>query len=435
MTDKNYKYERDELQDISVMESIITGYILRNYNKIQVGTFNKIATTLGLDKRSKESIVALLEHIHSDPALKEWHSLAIEGQVGVEDLEQYTSFDEDEPVKPIEEKGIQQTVAPYILANEEVLANNREFREVQRTGAHVERLFSGLKSYLADEFTKNDIANPQYIRPKGTDTFAEKELVLGLSDWHVGALVTNPDTGGYDFNKLTNRVSELAVEAVNTAHAQGINHIHAYFIGDLIEHINMRNVNQAFEAEFPATEQIAKGIRLIYDVLVYLSSEVQQVTFGIVGGNHDRFQGNKNDKVFNDNVAYLTLDMLFFFKDLGTLPSNITLIDNREDVYSFVDEVAGKTIKVVHGDMEAKREDVKIRKHIRRDDIDYLIMGHIHTTRIIQEDYSRFHIYVGSPMGANNYSSENNLPTTSPSQFILVLDKLKDRPMFSPIIL
>ena len=122
-------------------------------------------------------------------------------------------------------------------------------------------------------------------------------------------------------------------------------------------------------------------------------------------------------------------------QDLGSLHKNVTLIDNRKDVYSFKDNVAGKRIKVVHGDNEGKKVDVKIPKHIKEEVIEYLIMGHIHTTRIIQEDYSRFHVYVGSPMGANNYSAENNLPTTSPAQLIMVLDPKVDSPQFMPIFL
>lgn len=211
--------------------------------------------------------------------------------------------------------------------------------------------------------------------------------------------------------------------------------MHVYHIGDIIEHINMRNVNQAFEAEFPATEQIAKGIRVLVETLNVLAKAGLDVTFGMVGGNHDRFQGNKNDKIHNDNVAYLVVDQLHFMQDLGSLHKNVTLIDNRKDVYSFKDNVAGKRIKVVHGDNEGKKVDVKIPKHIKEEVIEYLIMGHIHTTRIIQEDYSRFHVYVGSPMGANNYSAENNLPTTSPAQLIMVLDPKVDSPQFMPIFL
>ena len=64
-----------------------------------------------------------------------------------------------------------------------------------------------------------------------------------------------------------------------------------------------------------------------------------------------------------------------------------------------------------------------------------MIMGHIHTSRIVQEDFHRYHIYEGSTMGANNYSQENNLPTTSPSQLMILLEKGSDSPTFKPVML
>lgn len=435
MTKDNYNFSREELQDLMVMESVITGYLYRTYNRMPVTNYNKIATSLGLDKRNKESLLDLLAVIAEDKDLTKWHMLAIEGSIGVEDLENYNSFSNEVPVKTIGQEGIHNVIAPYIVANEEVLANNREFRDIQKSGAHVERLFTGLKHYMHKEFVEKKLNEPQYIVLKQPTGNSNKELIVGLSDWHVGAKVDNIDTGGYSFDILKRRLNQFVTETIEAINLYDIQHVHMYFVGDLIEHINMRNVNQAFEAEFPATEQISKGKRLIYDTISAIASQVPYLTFGAVGGNHDRFQGNKADKIYNDNVAYLLVDELLMLQELGALPKNVDIIDNRSDVYSFVDRVAGKNVKVTHGDTEAKKDDVKIRKHIRREDIDYLIMGHVHTSRIVQEDYSRYQVYIGSTMGANNYSTENNFPTTIPSQLLMVLDTEKDAPIFNPVML
>ncbi|UYB00660.1 hypothetical protein GMNKNHGO_00033 [Enterococcus phage vB_Efa29212_3e] len=326
-------------------------------------------------------------------------------------------------------------LSSYVVENQAVLARNREFGKLQREGAYLDHLISGLKTYLLAEL--KDMSSLKYISKnlKAPKVSSDRELILCLSDWHIGAFVNNIDTGGYNFEIFKERLEKLLEEVFQVAMEQDIKKIHVYHIGDIIEHINMRNVNQAFEAEFPATEQIAKGIRVIADTLNLLAKAEFEVSFGMVGGNHDRFQGNKNDKIHNDNVAYLVVDQLHFLQELGALNKDIKLVDNRSDVYSFKDTVAGKRIKVTHGDTEGKKVDVKIPKHIKDEVIDYLIMGHIHTTRIIQEDFSRFHVYVGSPMGANNYSAENNLPTTSPAQLIMVLDPERDTPQFMPVFL
>lgn len=131
---------------------------------------------------------------------------------------------------------------------------------------------------------------------------------------------------------------------------------------------------------------------------------------------------------------YIALSQLISFKENGMLP-NVEIINNLNDNYSLDDKIFDKNILVVHGDHEKKGAEVKIPSHIKDSVVDYLIMGHIHTTRIVQEDYSRFQVYVGSPMGANNYSKDLNLPTTAPSQMLMVITEGIDSPMFQPVFL
>lgn len=425
---------RDNLQETPVMEAIILGYIVRIDNKISLGRYNKIAKMLELDRRTKEEMVLLRNEVQDDKRLTQYFEEALKGNISINDLEVVSSRGQEQPYKPIETEGEFETLAPYVVAHEEALAINREFKQAQRTGAHFERMFNGLKHHLVKEL-KLDNQLKITTTESRIPVVQDKELILALSDWHVGARVDRSETGGYNYSILVDRVSKMVKEAVNTAKQHDINRVHCFFIGDLIEHISMRNVNQAFEAEFPATEQIAKGIRLLTDVINELAKEIKHVNFGIVGGNHDRFQGNKNDKIYNDNVAYVVLDTLLLLQHTGGIPSNVTIIDNREDVYSFVTKVAGHPVKVIHGDTEAKKDDTKIRKHIRREEISYLFLGHIHTARIIQEDYSRYHVYVGSTMGTNNYSTENNFPTTDPTQCLVILERDKHQPIFNPITL
>lgn len=416
-----------DLDNPIYISAVIVGSIQRAFNKIQPGKYNILAQEFGINKENRDSIKTLVQTIQEDPELTEIYKMASTGKYTVNDLRRDKGEESNQ--------SLFQTLAPYAIDNQETLANNREFNKIQREGAYLNHLIDGLHENLLREY--GSFSKPKYIMVNKKVSFnkTKKEMILCLADWHIGAFVNNIDTGGYDFKILQERLDHLVSEVTKTIKNQGITRVHIYHIGDIIEHINMRNVNQAFEAEFPATEQIAKGIRVLVEVLNAIASLDVKVTFGMTGGNHDRFQGNKNDKIHNDNVAYLVVDQLFFLQSLGGLADNITLIDNRSDVYSFKDTVANKRIKVVHGDHEAKKTDVKITKHIKDEVINYLIMGHIHTTRIIQEDYARFHVYVGSTMGANNYSQENNLPMTQPSQMAICLDPDTDSPIFQPIFM
>lgn len=407
MTDKMEQMREGLTEDkrYLVGPTIIFGYLIGTKQSVRVSQYNKVAKEFGEDL---VDAVMLKDHsmeIYKDQQLLNLMTGVITGKVDIEEL-----YD-------VDTKDMYVNTLPYVVAHEESLASAREFRQTMRNGAHMERLLNGLKTHMSSELAKAQFHKaPPTIGKRDDDEYS---MIINLSDWHVGAIVHNDETGGYSYDILEDRLDTYLEEVLNLILKFDITQVHVLHLGDWIEHINMRNVNQAFEAEFSATEQIVKATRLIVKFLEKLSSHVS-VTFGGIGGNHDRFQGNKADKVYNDNVALIILDSLFLIQEHGGL-SNVTLLDNRDDVYSLEFELAGRRVKAVHGDHEGKKVDQKIPKHIKSQVLDILLMGHIHTSRTVQEDYARFHHYCGSPMGANSYSKENNFPTTKPSQSVIVL--------------
>ena len=426
--------ERELLKTQDGAYAVIMGYLKAERGKIAPSVFNKLSAELGYPKMRKADLVDFAKQINEDKELFNLYDKACQRTIKLEDLT-YTVEDPESDVPfsiGLKEQDVFNQVTSFLIDNEDNNARLRELRKLQREGVYMNILMDNLKKHLAEEL--KGMPRAKYIKTEVPESQpGDMHLILLFADWHIGALVFNEATGGYDFVKLKGKVQNAVTQVLNIVRTLGIKHIYCFHLGDTIEHIDMRNVNQAYEAEFPATEQIAKGTRLIADVLITLSKEVH-VTFGIVSGNHDRFSGNKDDKVYNDNAAYLILDMLFWAQDtLGQLP-NVTLIDNRKDTYELIVKVAGKRIKVKHGDHERKKDDVKIPKHIKEEPIDFFIMGHIHTTRIIQEDYSRFHVYVGSPMGGNNFSKELNLPTTYGSQMLMILTEGMKSPIFVPLL-
>lgn len=426
--DKLTKKEKELLASQEGAFAVIMGYLKSERGKIAPSVFNKIAKKLNYPRQSKEDLIKLAEDISENRELYELYSKGFERIIKLDDVPSH-----NEETERLSEAELFSHVTNFLVDNEDTNANLREMRKLQREGVYMKILMRNLKKYLVEEL--KGMPRAKYIqtvvpeRKKG-----DRSLVLLLSDWHVGALTFNEDTGGYNFDKLKKTVHSILKQTLEVVQELDIKHVYVFHLGDIIEHISMRNVNQAFDSEFPATKQIAKAQRLLVDMLSQLSKQVH-VTFGIVAGNHDRFDGNKADKVYNDNASYIILDTLFMLQESFGQLTNVTLIDNREDTYEFIQEVSGKNIKVKHGDTEKKKDDVKIPKHIKNKPIDYYVMGHIHTTRIVQEDYSRFHVYVGSTMGANNYSKELSLPTTGASQMMMVLTEGSDTPMFIPLMI
>lgn len=429
--------ERISLEEKALLQTregafvALMGYLKAERGKIAPSVFNKFAAELMYDKASKGDLMQLAGMLEEDEELKNVYTKAFERIIRLEDIPQKDSYEDEEEEHPLSEPEAFARLTNFLIDSEDNNARLRELRKLQREGIYMKILMDNLQKELIQEF--QGMPRAKYLKTEPVaPQVGDRSLILLFSDWHLGALVFNEDTGGYNFKKLTGSVQKAMNQALAMVEELNIKNVYVFHLGDMIEHISMRKVNQAFESEFPATKQIAKANRLLVDMLSVLSKQVH-VTFGLIAGNHDRFDGNKNDKIYNDNIAYILLDNLFMLQeDLGQLP-NVTLIDNREDTYSFTITVAGRKIKVTHGDHEQKKSDVKIPRHIKKEPIDMMIMGHVHTTRIIQEDYDRFHVYVGSTLGANNFSKELNLPTTSPAQMVIVLTEGSRTPMFIPL--
>ena len=408
------------------VSAIIFGHLVKTFGKVTVTNMNKLLVELGYDRINAKELNELASSLGENPELGTLVDKAVSGEITLEQLENYYTEE-----KVYETKSLHDVITPYQVEHQRVLADNRAFNKIQREGAFTKILFEDLKADLKREFA--NLAKPSYKFVNMAPTpDSGIELIVTLADFHIGAVVVNPSTGGYNFNILLDRLSQYMDEIEDMVKLYNVERIHIYNLGDQIEHLTMRSVNQAFETEFTAIEQITVAIRVMVDFIQQIE-RLAPVTCGMVGGNHDRFQGNKNEKVYNDNAAYIILDTLFLLQEQGLL-QRTELIDNRHDVYSFETKVQGKVIKVTHGD-NLKGVGNNIPKFIKTHAIDYLITGHVHNMKTIQEDFDRIHFVVSSIMGANNYSKELLLNESKPSQTLLVLSKKLKGPIIHPVFL
>ena len=309
-----------------------------------------------------------------------------------------------------------QVLNPYHVDKQKELANAREFNQIQRNGAYMAILMEGVRDHLSKELKHIDV---NYTLSETTKERKDRTVIVNLSDLHIGALVINKQTGGYNFSILLERLEEYKREVTKVIELFKPNRIVLNGLGDYIEHINMRNVNQAFEAEFTATEQVAKATKVLLDFLLFLNTFELPVDFYMILGNHDRFVGNKSDAIYNDSVAYIILDTLLLLKESSDILPYVSIYDNREDMYNARYQVNGLNVVLDHG-TTLKGFGSNVAKFIKDERVDLLITGHVHHSKQTQEDYKRFHVVVSSPMGANNYSKELKLNQTTPSQTILI---------------
>ena len=401
-----------EFKTVEEVYSALFGNLLRDEGKIVSSKFNKLLGELGLDKVSAKFLQEVYNEITEDEYLDSIKDQAIDGKIKLEDINAIDGS------KPFEKVSKVEAISTYVTDDKRRLSSLREIRRQQEPHAYFNMLVQDLERDI-----KQELKHP-VIEHVEKNKAGREHLVILLSDWHLGYVIKDSKTGGYNYTILKNRLSEfLAVTKEEIYKREDtLKSITIYFVGDLVEHVNMRNVNQAFDTEFTLSEQISKGTRLLIDTIKSIASSFDgQVRFGMVGGNHDRLQGNKNEKIYNDNVAYIVLSTLLMLKENGLL-NGIDIINNLEDVYTIEDNVGYTNIIVNHGD-NLKGNVNHIPKFIKDHVFDILITGHVHHFKTKQEDYHRQHITVGSTIGYNNYSKELNLSRTSPSQQLLFLDE------------
>lgn len=399
------------------VSAIIFGHLVKTFGKVTVTNMNKLLVELGYDRINAKELNELASSLGENPELGTLVDKAVSGEITLEQLENY--YTEEKVYKT---KSLHDVITPYQVEHQRVLADNRAFNKVQKSGALAKIYFEDIKDELTKSFSQ--LTKPEYNFKSNTRVVtSDSTVIVLLSDWHVGAEVFNKTTGGYNTTILIKRLKALFADIEYIVETNAPEEIKVYFLGDVVEGSYMRQ-QQSWANELTSAEQVSMGTRLITDFLTQTESLGLPVKFGIISGNHDRFSGDKNQSIYFDSVAYVILDTLMLLKEHGMLP-NTSIIDNRDDIYRFEDTTYGKTYMAIHGDT-IKGRGANIPKLIKDHNIDYLLTGHVHNFQVNQEDYARMHIVTGSIMGANDYSASLNLALSTPSQTILVASETRD---------
>lgn len=416
--------------------AVILGKLVHDFGQINLGRVNKLLAEVGFDdKINTEELRDWAEFIQGDEELQELNEQAVNGDVDLDSIIVEVIDEEGEIVEesPLEDTNIDKVLSPAIKEHERVLSQNREFRRIQKDGSYLKILMEDLKEELLDELPTLSEYKPKVEKIKTPRSTRKSGLIMQNSDWHIGAVIpSDVDYAyGYNWDIFKERLKVYETETLKMVENFNPGETLVLHNGDIVEQIFMRNVNQAFETEFNLSQQISLATRTIYELLENISQHTD-VTFGLVGGNHDRLQANKKDDVFNQSSAYIVLDMLILMQESGKL-QDVNIIDNRDNVGTLEHNLAGKNVHVVHGDYIPKKSNNPIANLIRDENIDLLLTGHYHNFSIQEESYGRMNVVSSSIMGANNYSEQHNFGMTKPSQNLIYLDENLNGPVIYPV--
>lgn len=291
-------------------------------------------------------------------------------------------------------------------------------REITLLGVVAEEISESVNNYLRDFDVK------VY---KHVDYKEENRMIVVISDWHIGAVVDNVYGNSYNYQIATERVEKLYNKVKKIALENNVKTITIASLGDMTEHISMRNVNQSFESEFNMSEQIVKSFDLVKNFTLNLLNNFN-IEFTGVSGNHDRINGRKEDNVDGDSTIKIINHFMKEFIDATNkkLPKGmfIRYIESDNINYSSIVNINGRKIKFVHGDNERHGRGRILSSHSALDGEVYnlVIMGHVHHFEVTEVGQNQFEVYSGSLMGQNNYAVKSKFSST-PSQSVVLIDK------------
>lgn len=263
---------------------------------------------------------------------------------------------------------------------------------------------------LAQFMVDNDmqINIPEYCFDEVQDD-SEYEIIVNISDWHIGYTIDNCKGNYFNWEISNIRVDKLIEEIYKYIKLYGVTKIHVVNTGDTIEHNYLRK-NQSQFCEFPQSEQINKAIELIYRFLVALCKDCN-VDYHSIAGNHDRSNGDNKANLKGDNADIIISRQLYKYNEIakqnkGVQNSRLTIFESDPFDEEIILEVNGTKHKFIHGDGKFKDGDKLIKSEMSMDDDSYsLWRGHYHNFNVHSENNGRYIISTGCLSGYNDYST------------------------------
>lgn len=402
--------------------AILAGVSFLETGNIKSSFINKFLVEYELgDRISVQELKELMKVITEDEQLYSIFEKASKGDITVEAIKDIAvPFGEDSGLSDeVKSEDVFKVVTPYITDKHVTQATVAELRKLRKEFTAQKYLSEEIARAVGDNILY-DMKNPPNYEPN-FETDVSRTAVITPADWHIGAVIDNIDGNTYNFGIFEKRLDEYIAKSKQYIADFRCSEVYLIHLGDILEGIDMRKINQPYETEFKATNQLALAIKMYLKMIQEIASLGVKVYVGGVGGNHDRFTSNKKEAIYGDNFMYNVVDTLVLLDSEGVFPDNVTILDNREDIYELHVNIQGQMNVFTHGDNEKPGNKIKTSNYIKDYVVDNVWFGHYHSMSLNQENYSRFSYMVGSIMGNNSYSKTIKAPTTKASQTFSVL--------------
>ena len=282
----------------------------------------------------------------------------------------------------------------------------REFNNKLRKMARLEHL----EDYLKDTVKEIEPVKLDDIEKNKKDS--DKELLVGLSDWHIGMSI-NSKFNTFDKEIAIKRLSKLQQKTMDKVLKEDIQTIHIANLGDLIHgliHVSARvsSEENTIEQVITASEMVKGFIKPFLDLGI-------QVEYYNICGNHSRIVANKSESG-GEEESFEKLILTI----IDTAFSRYSNYNSTGSEFGMI-EVNIKNEKVVlaHGHLDKGNGIVNKLPQMLGYPPTLVLTGHFHSESI--KDYGvTTHIISGALCGSDDYATNLRL-AGKPSQKMLVI--------------
>lgn len=298
-------------------------------------------------------------------------------------------------------------------------------RKLGREQYRYENFIDVLKDTFKDLIKSNV---PKYRKPlveRNTDNIA----VLTLSDWHIGEKVDEVN------NYFDSDIARIRAEIIfnkfeEEIKMREIDEIYILMLGDFIFAQSIINrPDMKLSSEFPEVQSAIECFKILASLIDRLAEKYKITLAGVIG-NESRFSNHMAISTLK-NEASNNLDTLIFemLRQRYLHNRNITFIGGCDEIESVV-EVGETKFLITHGhskninhkELDKSFINIKARLEPIYGQIDYMALGHIHSTLIMDRVFRN-----SSLVGSNSYSNDLGFAKSFVAQnmFIIEGEKIK----------
>ena len=266
-----------------------------------------------------------------------------------------------------------------------------------------------------EDFLKNTTEEFEPIKLKDIKkdvTNNEKELLVGLSDWHIGMSINSKFN---TFNKeiAINRLSKLQQKTMDKVVKENIQTVHIANLGDLIH--GLIHVSARVSAEENAIEQVITAANMVKEFIKPFLDLGIQVEYYNICGNHSRIVANKSEsggeeESFEKLILTIVDTAFSQYKNYNSTGSEFGMIEVN---------IKNEKVVLAHGHLDKGNGIVNKLPQMLGYPPTLVLTGHFHSELI--KDYGvTTHIISGALCGSDDYATNLRL-AGKPSQKMLVI--------------